>query len=184
MGRMSAYVLVGLPFFMAAVVTLMNPTYMAPLWHTGVGHTMVVAGLVMIGARKPDAQEDRRPSGGNRRATRTRHSLCFAGAVFAAAEVATYPARLKERSIQRATEYGRVRIPDKADELLRFRERVLMPAACAARRDPAEAQPAHERRVDRQPACRRPGSRSGSRPRSFLAIKGAGLDRRRAPRRC
>ena len=48
MGRMSAYVLVGLPFFMAAVVTLMNPAYMSPLWHSGVGHTMVFAGLVMI----------------------------------------------------------------------------------------------------------------------------------------
>ena len=49
MGRMSAYVLVGLPFFMAAVVTLMNGAYMAPLWHTGVGHMMVTSGLVMIG---------------------------------------------------------------------------------------------------------------------------------------
>jgi tight adherence protein B len=49
MGRMSAYVLVGLPFFMAAIVTLMNPTYMSPLWHTGPGHTMVISGLVMIG---------------------------------------------------------------------------------------------------------------------------------------
>jgi tight adherence protein B len=49
MGRMSAYVLVGLPFFMAAVVTLMNPAYMAPLWHTGIGHTMVISGVTMIG---------------------------------------------------------------------------------------------------------------------------------------
>src|SRR5205814_9667570 len=49
MGRMSAYVLVGLPFFMAAAITLMNPSYMAPLWHSGTGHTMVVAGLTMIG---------------------------------------------------------------------------------------------------------------------------------------
>jgi tight adherence protein C len=55
--------------------------------------------------------------------------LCLAAAAFAVAEVATYPARLKERSIRRAAEYGRVRIPDKADELLRFRERVLIPAA-------------------------------------------------------
>ena len=48
MGRMSAYVLVGLPFFMALVVTLMNPAYMAPLWHSGVGHMMVFGGLVMM----------------------------------------------------------------------------------------------------------------------------------------
>jgi tight adherence protein C len=55
--------------------------------------------------------------------------LFLAGAAFAVAEVATYPARLKERSIRRAAEYGRLRVPDKADELLKFRERVLQPAA-------------------------------------------------------
>ncbi len=49
MGRMSAYVLVALPFFMALIVTLMNPAYMHPLWHSGVGHTMVFSGLVMMG---------------------------------------------------------------------------------------------------------------------------------------
>ena len=48
MGRMSAYVLVGLPFFLAAAITLMNPVYMSPLWHTGIGHKMVFAGLFMI----------------------------------------------------------------------------------------------------------------------------------------
>jgi tight adherence protein B len=48
MGRMSAYVLVGLPFFLAAVVTLLNPAFMAPLWHTGTGHTMVAVSLTMI----------------------------------------------------------------------------------------------------------------------------------------
>ncbi len=50
MGRLSAYVLVGLPFFMAGAVTLMNPTYMAPLWHTPTGHVMVIVGLIMIGS--------------------------------------------------------------------------------------------------------------------------------------
>jgi tight adherence protein B len=48
MGRMSAYTLVGLPFFIAAVVTMMNPQYMAPLYHTGTGQKLMVAGLVMI----------------------------------------------------------------------------------------------------------------------------------------
>ena len=31
MGRMSAYVLVGLPFFLALMFTALNPQYMAPL---------------------------------------------------------------------------------------------------------------------------------------------------------
>jgi tight adherence protein B len=48
MGRMSAYVLVGLPFFMAGVITFMNSTYMAPLWHTGMGQVLVAVGLGMM----------------------------------------------------------------------------------------------------------------------------------------
>src|SRR5207249_3120991 len=48
MGRMSAYVLVGLPFFMAALLSLMNPTYMAPLFHTGGGHILIGLGLGMM----------------------------------------------------------------------------------------------------------------------------------------
>ena len=49
MGRMSAYVLVGLPFFLASTVTLMNPVYMAPLWHTAIGQKLVAMAIVMIG---------------------------------------------------------------------------------------------------------------------------------------
>jgi tight adherence protein B len=49
MGRMSAYVLVGLPFFIAAVVTLLNPLYMSPLYHTGLGQKLMVGSVIMIG---------------------------------------------------------------------------------------------------------------------------------------
>jgi tight adherence protein B len=48
MGRMSAYVLVGLPFFIAGLVTLMNPTYMSPLYHTSAGNDLIIGGLVMM----------------------------------------------------------------------------------------------------------------------------------------
>jgi tight adherence protein B len=48
MGRMSAYVLGGLPFAMALLISLISPSYMGPLWHTGVGHTMIGVGLVML----------------------------------------------------------------------------------------------------------------------------------------
>jgi tight adherence protein C len=67
--------------------------------------------------------------------------LFLAGAAFAAAEVATYPARLKERSIRRAAEYGRLRAPDKSDELLKFRERVLQPAAAKLAAIPLKLNP-------------------------------------------
>jgi tight adherence protein B len=48
MGRASAYVLVGLPFFVAFAMTLMNPSYMDPLYHTSTGHKLIMVGLVMM----------------------------------------------------------------------------------------------------------------------------------------
>lgn len=48
MGRMSAYVLIGLPFFIAVVVTMMNAQYMWPLYHTATGQKMIGAGATMI----------------------------------------------------------------------------------------------------------------------------------------
>ena len=49
MGRMSAYVLGGLPFAMSALLSLISPTYMLPLWHSTTGHELVGVGLVMMG---------------------------------------------------------------------------------------------------------------------------------------
>jgi tight adherence protein B len=48
MGRMSAYTLVGVPFFIGGIVSLMNPEYMRPLFHTGAGHMLLFVGLGMI----------------------------------------------------------------------------------------------------------------------------------------
>jgi tight adherence protein B len=48
MGRASAYVLMGLPFFIALIITVINPGYMDPLYHTGTGHQLIVLGLVMM----------------------------------------------------------------------------------------------------------------------------------------
>jgi tight adherence protein C len=55
--------------------------------------------------------------------------FCIGAAVFFVGEVATYPARLKAKSVRRATDYGRMRIATSERELVRFRERVLSPAA-------------------------------------------------------
>ena len=49
MGRMSAYTLIGLPFFMLFSITVVNAEYMTPLYHTSTGHQMMVGGLVMMG---------------------------------------------------------------------------------------------------------------------------------------
>jgi tight adherence protein B len=48
MGRMSAYVLCGLPFLMAGAIWVLNPSYMDPLFHTSAGHKMIIGGLVMM----------------------------------------------------------------------------------------------------------------------------------------
>jgi tight adherence protein B len=48
MGRMSAYTLVALPFFIAGAISVLNPAYLDPLLHTGTGHMLVAVGLVMM----------------------------------------------------------------------------------------------------------------------------------------
>ncbi len=48
MGRASAYVLLGLPFFIAFAITLLNPSYMDPLYHSHTGHVLIALGLTMM----------------------------------------------------------------------------------------------------------------------------------------
>ena len=48
MGRASAYVLIALPFFVAFALTLLNPSYMSPLYSTSTGHMLILIGLVMM----------------------------------------------------------------------------------------------------------------------------------------
>jgi tight adherence protein B len=48
MGRAGAYVLMGLPFFIAGAITVINPLYMDPLYHTSTGHKLIYSGLAMM----------------------------------------------------------------------------------------------------------------------------------------
>jgi tight adherence protein B len=48
MGRMSAYTLIGIPFFIAGTVTLLNAEYMHPLYHTSAGHLLIVVSFLMM----------------------------------------------------------------------------------------------------------------------------------------
>jgi tight adherence protein B len=48
MGRMSAYTLIGIPFFLAGVITLVNSTYMHPLYYSHTGHVLILIGFVMM----------------------------------------------------------------------------------------------------------------------------------------
>ena len=48
MGRASAYVLMGLPFFIGLIITVMNPRYMDPLYHSSTGHKLIITGLAMM----------------------------------------------------------------------------------------------------------------------------------------
>jgi tight adherence protein B len=49
MGRASAYVLVGMPFFIGSALAAINWGYISPLFTTYPGHIMLVAGFVLIG---------------------------------------------------------------------------------------------------------------------------------------
>jgi tight adherence protein B len=49
MGRMSAYVLVGLPFVVGSAIYLINREYMDPLLWTSTGHKLILLLLVMMG---------------------------------------------------------------------------------------------------------------------------------------
>jgi tight adherence protein B len=48
MGRMSAYVLIAMPFFVGLVMTALNPGYMAPLFQSSTGHVLLIVGLLGI----------------------------------------------------------------------------------------------------------------------------------------
>jgi tight adherence protein B len=48
MGRMSAYTLIGIPFFLAGTITLLNSAYMHPLYHSHSGHVLIFVGLIMM----------------------------------------------------------------------------------------------------------------------------------------
>ena len=48
MGRMSAYVLAGIPFFLLGTVTLLNREYMDPLYSTSTGHRLMLLGAMMM----------------------------------------------------------------------------------------------------------------------------------------
>lgn len=47
-GRMSAYVLTGLPFAVSALISLISPAYMSPLWHSSMGHVLVGGALASL----------------------------------------------------------------------------------------------------------------------------------------
>jgi tight adherence protein B len=49
MGRMSAYVLVGLPFVVGVAIYLINRPYMEPLLYTSTGHKLILLIFVMMG---------------------------------------------------------------------------------------------------------------------------------------
>jgi tight adherence protein B len=48
-GRMSAYILISLPFFLTAIISLIRPEFIAPLWTTTIGRVAVaIACLLML----------------------------------------------------------------------------------------------------------------------------------------
>jgi tight adherence protein B len=45
---MSAYTLIGLPFFIALAISVLNPGYLHPLLYSSAGHLLLGLGAVMM----------------------------------------------------------------------------------------------------------------------------------------
>jgi tight adherence protein C len=100
--------------------------------------------------------------------------LMFGGAAFLVGEIATYPARQKERSLKRAADYGHVKIRATDLERLRFRERVLAPAASRFASIPLKLSP--RTTVESvQTRLIAAGLSQRISPQAFLAVKGGAL---------
>jgi tight adherence protein C len=97
--------------------------------------------------------------------------ICLGGAAFAAAELMTYPARLKERSIRRAADYGRHKVRPTDLERLQFRQRVLAPAAARLAALPMRLNPRTS--IESIQGKLLAAGLSHVSPQTFLAIKGA-----------
>jgi tight adherence protein C len=100
--------------------------------------------------------------------------LFVAAAAFALSEAATYPARLKARSIRLASDYGRVRVPNRVEDNLRFRERVVAPASARLASIPLKLNP----RTNIEAIGARllaAGLAQRITPASFLALKGGAM---------
>jgi tight adherence protein C len=100
-------------------------------------------------------------------------ALVFLGvAVYLLSEVATEPGRLRERSIKRAAGYGTTRIRSAELERLKFRERVLAPAAARLASIPLKLRPGQT--VESiQAKLLAAGLSQRITPQNFLAVKGA-----------
>ena len=100
--------------------------------------------------------------------------VMLGGAAFLVGEVATYPARQKERSLKRAADYGHTKIRATDLERLRFRERVLAPAAARFASIPLKLSPRTS--VESvQTKLMAAGLSQKLTPQAFLAIKGGAL---------
>ncbi len=100
--------------------------------------------------------------------------VMFGGAAFLVGELATYPARQKERSIKRAADYGQTKIRPTDLERLRFRERVLVPAASRFASIPLKLSP--RTTVESvQTRLIAAGLSQRITPHAFLAVKGGAL---------
>jgi tight adherence protein C len=100
--------------------------------------------------------------------------VTFGGAAFVVGEIATYPARQKERSLKRAAEYGHAKIRATDLERLRFRERVLAPAASRFASIPLRLNPRTTVEAV-QTRLIAAGLSQRITPQAFLAIKGGAL---------
>ena len=126
MGRMSAYTLIGLPLFLMFAISLINPGYLSPLFHTSAGHMLLIIGVVMMIVGSLRHQEESCRSRGDE-VLLIVAALCLTLSALAVANVATMPARNRRARIRSAATYGNLGKTDIV-ERTRFSERVVGPS--------------------------------------------------------
>ena len=148
-GRLTATLLIGLPFVIAFLISLVSPGYLNPLFHTGTGQFLIVLGVdhdVHRGARAPPHHV---LQGVPVIFLLILGILLIVACAYLLAEMATLPARQRRASLERATAYVRGR---GRSEL--YAGRRAGSAAAGDRQPPRAARPVGDARFHR-PASRR-----------------------------
>ena len=173
MGRMSAYTLIGLPFFLMLAISVLNSGYLAP----AVPH-VDRAPADRHGARDDGDRHGNHPKDRLVQGVMTMllvaAAICLSISVLAVANLATLPARNRRARIRSAATYGNVKVTG-GPERLRFSERVIAPLVASLSRTMLRLTP--KQNLESIAALLMSAGMRTTSPQAFLASKAAAATR-------
>ena len=169
MGRMSAYTLIGLPFFLMLAISVLNSGYLEP----AVPHVDRTPadrhGARDDGDRLGNHPEDRLVQGVMTMLLLAA-AVCLSISVLAVANLATLPARNRRARIRSAATYGNVKVTG-GPERLRFSDRVVAPLVASLSRAVLRLTP--KQNLESIAALLMSAGMRNTSPQAFLASKAA-----------